>query len=307
MTKHIIVDFYRLSIHKGGSIGFEDVAQQVSTLNIEDRVVEINNCPVWLYEFCREDRYLVGDIIKLRMQNLPSRGSRTGSIKDFDFLDDEGVSEHVAFFYHIDTQVLLLQRIQGGVDMGNFANYFEQLYSLQLDNVQTSSSISIIDKDILDIDAIKQLDRVKEVHHYEIKVARPDNLDEFIEVDDTVQELFRINEKLNSLTIGAEFSIGNNKNTSISLKDVIKITKSLLRINNHDPGKVKKITARALEEGAKNSRSFNFLSNIVKEVVDINVSTRSKVLPYSARVEGLKEAWGRRQQQLNDMFLSLKH
>ncbi len=208
MAKQITVDFYRLSVGQGGEISFKEILKQVYSLSIQDRILQKDDFPVWLHEASIEDQYIAGDIIRLRMKNLPSKGNLSGIINNLDFKNDEGISEHTAVFYHIDTHVLLLQKVQGGVDIGKFTNYFEEILN---------NTINIIDKPILDIDVIRRLDKVKDIRSYEVKFARPDNLDCFTDVHDSVEELLRINSELNSLTIEVKFSVGRKKNTSLTL------------------------------------------------------------------------------------------
>lgn len=291
MTKKITVKFYRLSVSQAGDITFKEIFEKISFSPKKDRIFRIDEYPIWLDEYRIEEQYIIGDMVRLRMSNLPNKGNLSGIVEGLDFEDDEGICEHTAFFYHIKTRVILLQKVQGGVDIGRFCNYFNQI------NLGV-----IIDEPILEIDSIKNfIDDVKNVFTFDLKFARPDNLDCFSDIHPSVEGLYRINSELNSSIMEVKFSVGKKKDNSLFFQDVVKIIKSFVKIHEHDSTKVNRLKAE-IESNTSEKKIIDLLDHGMSEVVNIEHESRSRIIPYSIRIEKLKEAWARRKDQINAMF-----
>lgn len=129
--KKINVNFFRVTLSGEGDKTFADVFNILKNTNKKERIIDINRIPIWLYEFNEDHSFIDGNLICNRMDDLPMKANLLGEIEDLGFNDDEGIGEQTAFLYHKATCILLLQSVSGGVTVGRFANYFQQL--LQLD------------------------------------------------------------------------------------------------------------------------------------------------------------------------------
>ena len=295
MPNHVIVDYYRLSLSKAGDSSFQDVFTAISKLEIINRIFQDRTYPIWLHEFSIEDQYINGDIVRLRMQDLPTKGNLDGIIQDLNFADNEGIAEHTAFFYHKDTQVLLLQKVQGGVDIGRFCNYFEQLSKNDYKDLQ------IIDVPLVEEQVIKRL-RKGDVTEIEAKVAIPSNPIFFKEDHHSVEQYMRNAIELNANEFEFKFSVGRKKKQSLDYWDILDVINTLLRLNGANPGSVKKLRSKILIEGETRNTALDLLNARMKATIPMDFNSRSRVIPYVARKDAMKEAWQKRSFEIEKMY-----
>jgi hypothetical protein len=124
MSKKINVDFYRVEILGNNSDKFENIIKSVgSSANDASRTIDINHSPTRLQEFGEYPNFCDGNMMRIRMDEIPSLASVDGDIAPITFDDDEGLGEETAFLYQIPTRVLMLQRNKFGVSASSFTKY----------------------------------------------------------------------------------------------------------------------------------------------------------------------------------------
>ena len=198
MAKFINIEFFRLSVSGAGNATFSDIFDPISKLLLIDRVFYINKVPIWLLEFKVSEQFIQGDMVLLRMTDLPNKGKLSGDIEDLNLQADEGISEQSAFFYHKETRVLLFQKAKEGIDIGQFCNYFSE---------RNGKSGIVIDEPILEVDAMQKFENFKEIRQFDLKVANLEGLAIHEDPDAAVEELLDINKDLNSTTMDITFSV----------------------------------------------------------------------------------------------------
>ncbi len=132
MSKNLNIDFYKIAMPSQGRLTFESILQKLIQLPIRVRFREIHQSPLFLHQssYNQQNHCWEGEIIRLRMNNLPIKANLSGDTEEFIFGDDEGIGEQTAFLYHLPTRVLLLQANQGGVSAPSFIKYFEVISTL---------------------------------------------------------------------------------------------------------------------------------------------------------------------------------
>lgn len=294
MAKTINVDFFKLSISQAGDSTFEDAYNLVSQLPKEEKIMFIDKIPLWLHSHRTTEQYIQGDMVRLRMDNLPAKGKLSGTIENLDLEDDEGISEQSAFFYSKSTNVLLLQKVVGGVDIGRFCKYFSEI---------SEFSGTIIAEPILEADAMRKFKNFKEIREFEIKIASLESLEIYKDIDPSVEEILELNSELNSSTISVTFSAERKKENHISIKRAMDIAKSLLKIHGHESSKVRKVNAMGISD-TDESIYLDLLGTRMREKIDISFSgsQRNRDIPYAIRIDAIKKAWTKKQEELVKMF-----
>jgi hypothetical protein len=297
MPNHVIIDFLKISMFHAGNITFEEIFKPISQLNKLDRIYTADlSFPVWLHEFSIEDQYIIGDLVRLRMQNLPNKGNLKGIIEDLGLADNEGIAEHTAFFYHKATQVLLLQKVQGGVDIGRFCNYFEQL------SKEGFKDLQIIDVPILEEKVIEQLKKggVKSI---KVGIAIPSNPTFLKEDHHSIEQFLRRGSELNAGIVEFKFSAERKKDKNLYYSDVCSMVNTIFRLGDSNPGSVKKLKSNIVLDGESKSILLDLLNAKMKAVITTDFNSRSRVIPYAMRIDALKKAWTQRKVELAKMFL----
>src|SRR5688572_2971560 len=64
-----------------------------------------------------------GDLIRIQMDQLPTKADLAGAAAPFPLREDEGIGHATAFLYYIPLRVLLLQRQRSGVSPAAVAGY----------------------------------------------------------------------------------------------------------------------------------------------------------------------------------------
>lgn len=292
MTRTIRVDFYRVDT-RNPSILFEDVIQQISALPPDEaRNVEIRGFPIRLHTSSQRSNFWQGDLIRIRMNNIPTIASLSGETEPIDLEDDEGLGEETAFLYHIPTKVLMIQRNRLGVSVSAFSRYCQRICQLSED---------IAFDPILRGDVLVRLTQMRVVRKFELKVARVEDLSILQGRNLGVDEILNIREFFNAPKISLAVSVGNRRD--MSLENVIDTAISLFRHASENTGNVKKIEVSGAEEEDSQTDVIDLLEYWIKEWVNISPAD-PRIVSYAERLQALEEAWNVRREELLQMFPS---
>ena len=99
MYKDVNFDFYRVEVVNGGQ-SFEHVVTAVGrSRNDASRNVELPTGVYRLSRFARVGTRIEGEVIRIRMTDLPVKARLSGEVSDIDLAEDEGVGEQTAFIF----------------------------------------------------------------------------------------------------------------------------------------------------------------------------------------------------------------
>jgi hypothetical protein len=303
MSKKINVDFYRIDLTDNRE-KFEDLLQRVMSLSKKQRIMDVGATPINFHTASSDGEFWHGEVIRIRMVDPPVKASREGAIEDILLDDDEGIGEKTAFLYHCQTKILLVQSTQGGVSISTFLTYFNKIFQ----------NIRVFADPVLQLDAMKRLNRLDTVQKFEVRVAGLDNPGKLFQDDDlAIGALHDIAEQFHAPIVSITLSTGKKKKHSLDVKSTVEAAKKFLLIGNHaknSSGKKQKaqtirITGFATEdeEGEmKRTKLFvDLLHDRMRERVDSDMTGRRSI-PYVSRVEALKKAWENRQAEILEMF-----
>ena len=293
-AKFITVEFYRLSVSGAGSATFADLFDPISKLPLPQRIYPIDDIPIWLLDFKVADQFIQGDMVRLRMTDLPNKGKLSGDIEDLNLQDDEGISEQSAFFYHKETRVLLFQKVKEGIDIGQFCNYFSE---------HSGSTGIVIDEPILEADAMRKFESFKEIRQFDLKVANLEGIEIHEDPDAAVEELLDINKELNSSTMEITFSVERQKNKFLKKIKVFRMANDLVKRYTSHKSAVRKLKVGGISDQDK-YMFLDLLGTRMKEKIRVNYSEdeRNRSIPFDARIDAIKELWAEKQAELFKMF-----
>jgi hypothetical protein len=291
MSKKIRVDFYRVDT-QDPSVLFEDVIQKISDLpHDESRNVEIRGFPIRLQDSSSQrSGFWRGDLVRIRMNSIPTKASLSGETEPLDLDDDEGLGEETAFLYHIATKVLMLQCNRLGVSASAFARYCQEL--CQLDK-------NIFFNPILKGDVMAQLAKMQIVRKLKIQVAGLEDLDILRDQNQGVNEILNIRDVFSSPNVYLTVSVGNRRKTS--LENVKETATKLFRLAGDNAGNVKKIEVSGASEEDEQTEAIDLLEYWMKEWITIN-PTDPRSVTYPERIQALEQAWSRGKEDLQKMF-----
>ena len=127
-SRQIRADYYRLSEEKGDfdlllkSLKQKKISQR--NVYLGDRLVRLEQCSIWN----NKGKSLVeGELVRIRMENLPVKASENAGVGDLGLKDNEGIGEETAFLYSPNDKVVILQRNRLGVSYVRFCDYFNSI------------------------------------------------------------------------------------------------------------------------------------------------------------------------------------
>lgn len=288
MNKYINVNFFRVTLSGEGDKTFQDVLKRLSSTNRKDRIININRVPVWLYEFNEDHSFIDGNMICSRMDDLPMKANLLGEIEELDFKDNEGIGEQTAFLYHKVTRILLLQSVTGGVTVGRFANYFQQI--LKLDG-------AIIIEPLIEIDSLEKMRNTKTVKKLQFEIAKLDDIQLFDEEKRILEESVSLVNSMKAPVIEIICKTGLYRSQEVERDRSLKLANILSRISSREPEKIKKIQITGT---SKEDESFflDLLEQRIKEKVEVESQLRIRSVPYPTRKESMIKAWKNRGEEL---------
>lgn len=292
MTRKIRVDFYRVDT-RNPSLPFESIIQQISDLPPDEaRNVQIRGFPIRLNKSSQRPNFWQGELIRIRMNDLPTKASLSGETEPIDLDDDEGIGEETAFLYHIPTKVLMLQCNRLGVSASAFARYCRSVCQLDDD---------VAFDPILKGNVLERLSQMQIVRKFELKVAGLEELEILQGQDRGVDEVLNIKDVFNAPNVSLTVSVGNRKN--ISLENVMETARNLFRIAGGNSGNVKKIEVAGASEEDNPTDVIDLLEYWIKEWINI-YPIDSRTISYAERLQALEQAWECRREELMRMFPS---
>lgn len=217
---NVTVEFWQVKMPAG--INLETVLQEIENLpdNEQRNVTKANSQPVRMTRIQQNGAVWSGDMVKIRMDYLPSKASIKGDLEPLELEDDEGIGEENAFIFHPTYNVLLMQRNRHGVSASLFAYYISRQLT-QLMNI--TESVEFLP--VVRPEGVDKLDKFFEIKKFDVGFAYSGSMKDTIESDSVNAGILML-ENLQSLHGSFIFSMGR-KRGGMSVKEVIKAIKAL--------------------------------------------------------------------------------
>ncbi|AUB37458.1 hypothetical protein COO91_03403 [Nostoc flagelliforme CCNUN1] len=269
------------------NLAFGEVLQKVITLPAEQRfkVVRLHHLSVHEANFGWQQTW-EGEIICIRMDNVPAKADLAGKIEDFKLADNEGIGEQSAFIYHPNTNIMLLQSNKHGVSSGNFAQYFE---------LMIGSNDSIYIDPVIQLDALQRLESMNRVKKFNVSIAALEDMSVFNNCG--LEEFAKLTTVYQAPSINIELKASRKKHSSLPLEKVRNTAKSLLGISTQNQSQVKKIRISGSSD-EDDSLFVDLLKDRMRESIQINASTTQRNISYVERQKALRSAWQKRELEI---------
>jgi hypothetical protein len=229
---------------------------------------------------------VAGDMLRIRMENLPIKASLNGSVDDLDLEDDEGIGEESGFLYDSKLAVLAYQRNRSGVAANAFASYIERKTSI-------GDTVTLVP--ILTEDATTKFNKMSRKTHLTMKCAHADN-PEFWAGDGTVAEGIRNLSSLNAPNLTITASVGHSDKT-LDVRNVFDILRRFRRPT--DSGIIKlEISGRSASDELL---VVDLIRNRMVERAKVDVGNRRHAV-YETRARLIENAYRTRHAELKRMF-----
>ena len=281
---------------------FEQVLDAVGALPDDDeqRNVMVRSVPVRLHELTASAQRRQGELVKIRMDEIPVRASLSGELETFDLDEDEGIGEETAFLYHSGLQVLVLQRNRTGVSNYGFAEYFQTHAEELLEMDGWMKLLPVIEPETMAL-----LRQVSVVRKFDVRFAGvhdPRGLLPEAAPAPGVSRMLDLIDIFDAPSARIELSMGHEREGSLDVERVKRAARRLLQIDAQEnvDGSVKRIEIRGSTEDEE-PVLLDLLRDRMIETASIELDADRR-LPYERRRQALREAYTGRQDQLRALF-----
>lgn len=277
----IFADFFKVTNTKGC---LSDVLEHLISLPVDRRNVDLTGLPHRLETIDRRmesgDTFYEGEFVKVRMDKLPVKASRTAGVSGIGLSEDEGIGEETAFLYSKTHDVLILQRNRLGTTSGRVADYFNHFGK----EVSSFIELSVMMND----DALKRLEAAKSLKSLSVSIHK---------VKDHSTESLRggpvegAEDAMNDLggdRVTLTVSLKPRRDGSLIRDKITRAVTSLLRMREDDVQSVPKIQVKAEDEDGTSVIDF------IRErlfCADTIPNDKDRHLSYTARRSFLRAAW----------------
>jgi hypothetical protein len=294
MSKTLNIDFFKIVMPPDKNLTFVEVLQKILTLPAEQRFQEVSLHHVSLHEviFGWQQTW-EGEIVRVRMHNIPTKADLTGKIEEIKLADNEGICEQSAFIYHPDTNILLLQSNKYGVSPGNFAQYFELIIG---------SNTSIYIDPVIQPDALQRLEKMNRVKIFDISIAALEDTSIFDNYG--IEEFANLTTVYQAPSINIELKVSRKRNSSLPIEKVRNAARALLKISNKNGSQVKKIRISGSSDD-DDSLYVDLLKDRMREYIPISASKSQRNIPYLERQKALRNAWQKRESEIVKLYRKL--
>jgi hypothetical protein len=290
--KRMRIDFYQVEV---AGPAFEAMVEAVSRLAPEDRNVTIGSYPVRLQTHGRWPRpgCIEGDMVKIRMEDVPPKASLSGEVESLDLSEDEGLGEETAFLYDPQSQILVLQRNFYGVGTSSLAEYFFQ---------KSGTSGPILFHPVLDRDAMEKLTSIVKVRKLEMRIAAPAAADAARERNPGVSQALELIDYLEAPKITISATMGHEEG-GFAFRHAKRLWETLNSLRQRNPRSVEKLEIGGLD--ANDHRlDIDLIESRLSEWDEVQVIDRT--VPYAGRQRLLRNAFERHEQYLRRTFGRLR-
>jgi hypothetical protein len=262
MIKQLKYDFYKVIMPNDSHLDFASMLNQINKLQGKSKLDETGEYPIRLHNLSQDAAYLLGDIARIRMSDIPPKMKLSGETKLLDLDEDEGLGEISSFIYHPSTNVLMMMRNRNAVSGFGLCHYVENkghLFGIKIEH-------------ILQAEAYKRIQRLEKIQRLDIEVAAPGNGSIFDELKLSPETAIDLMGKSPRVRLSISFSTGYDRDISLPKKLIEKIVTAFRSRKIHKNEESMSLVVSGKEENSHNLRQS-------RRLVNVNRSKRSEYEP----------------------------
>jgi hypothetical protein len=232
-----------------------------------------------LRAFEKDGDLLVGDILRIRLDEPALLANLDGSERDATTDDNEGIGLANAFVYCPKTKRIAFQRNRTGVPLTKLAHYVQHVCELNQGWLAMPELVP---------SKMRELMRSGSARKLQFRVATPKVRPESVDSESLASTLHAA-EKLEAPMINVEFSLGNQRKGSMQLREVVRTVKSLLRLKEteHRVDMIRVVTKDGDDDAP---HMLDFIDAQVSFEKSIEASKVTKTF-WSQRRDCVMDAW----------------
>jgi hypothetical protein len=287
--KRLTVDFYQVAMPDGAP-EFGRLLREVIHLSARQRNAMVRDRHLRLQVLDSWHRCLEGEMIRIRMDDIPAIADLDGTIDALDLPESKGVGESAAFLYDPSTNVLAIQRNMHGVSAGACAGYFEQF-------VRTEGFIEL--EPVMKEDEYRKLRSIDRARHLEVNIAHAHDA-RLRQGGGSTTDYARLAANYDAESIKVTISAGRSHKASLNTGRVVQDVRRLFGITREDNKTITKLVVSG--RGAGDEVIFlDLLKGRLKTAIALDAGDY-RTIPYDFRRGVVRQAFTAERDELSRRF-----
>lgn len=287
MIKDVAFDFWQIETPRDLPT-FTDILTQTAAIgDLSKRVVNVGGRTLRFETLKLESRLFLGDLIKLRMDELPGVASASTPRRDLNLQNDQGITEETAFGYDTRTGVLIAQRNFYGASPSVIVEYFRSLANYQ-GVIQSHPIVSE--------EGFARLQSMHSIKKMSFRVARPQRGAIARASTASVGSAIGILDDLSAMQVEMGISVGRYDSV-LSKARVISVIRDLLRLHENNAEAVEKVVVSGKAEDETRD-VFDLLEYRVRSQQTIPIDPARRTMTSASRLNAVVRAFRERGNEL---------
>jgi len=291
MIKNLNFDFFRVVHQKGCKTTFENALLEIHKLNGKARVHHNGDYPVRLQTLGKHQDVYIGDIARIRMNDIPDKLKLSGEREEIELDDDQGLGEITSFLYHPETSVLMLIRNRNAVSLSAFSDYLaakQPLHGVKYDL-------------ILQEEAYERLQKFKRIGRVDLEVAAPGNAKIFKHLDLSPKGLADLMNTTPRVRMSYAFSMSHDRDNSLPKSIISDIASKVMSFSLNKKEDIKMVVSGNEKDMEK--EVIDLFTDALTEQVAVNIKNQRKMTD-GQRHSAVVDAWNKRKSSMLKLFAS---
>jgi len=299
MTKKLKYDFYQVVMPRDSRFNFGAVLNQINTLQGRARLYSAGDYPIRLQGLIQGASDFLGDIARIRMNDIPDKMKLSGETAPLALDEDEGLGEIASFIYHPVTNTIMMMRNRNAVSISGLINYVEYLGNVE----------GIEFKHVLQVEAYQRLQRLVTIQKLEIEVAAPGNGTIFRDLGLAPQMALDLMGSSPRVRLSLTFSTGYDRERSLP-REVIERIVTEFRARNQlsaDERQHQQTDDESMDlvvsgrEDTHQKEVIDLFADILTDTYDVNIRDQ-RTITYMQRHQATRAVWARHRDRLMQLF-----
>lgn len=290
ITKTLKFDFYQVRLPEAEQRSFELIFNEINALQGENRVFNTAQYPIRLQTVTQHGGYYIGDIAKIRMNDIPDKMKLSGETEPIELEEDQGLGEFTSFLYNPSINLLVLLRNRYAVTATGFAHYFQ--------NKGAVHGELILDP-ILETSALQKLARMGIVKKFELSVAAPGNALIYQNIGLRPQAVLELMDAAPKVSLGLTLMMDRDRDATFSVANVRRIATSLLGQNANN--EITKLVVSGKDNPDEPRHVVDLLEEVMVEKENVVLRNQRGITDLD-RHHALTTVYLRNLQKLNTML-----
>jgi Family of unknown function (DUF6731) len=284
------VDFYKVKFSNRSRTNLGELIAHTAALPADQRRNrEVYGQHIRLHSAKQSAGFWKGEMVRIRMDAIPSKASLGGDLSPLELDDDEGIGEETAFRYCIPLHILALQRNRTGVSRLAFADYFMQIGGL---------GEPIWLEPVLRRETMARLHRMRSIKKFDVSIAGLENLRTLEDQGLGVTRMIKLSKFYRAPRLSISLSMGH-RNGSLPVAKIKRVAARLLGVSEAEKGVQRLAITGYTDEGERDV--LDLLEDRMSETVPVELG-RKRRITYPVRSAALRTAWQAVAEDLTKMF-----